>query len=163
MSSQSPIILQTIEENIASQGLTGAVQAKFSGCHGCCEQGPIVIVEPEGVFYCKVKLDDVPEIVESHLKNGKHVDRLFYRDPVKEEAIPLYKDIPFYAKQRRLILKNCGHINPEVIDDYLAAGGYVALKKALSEMSPGGVIEEIKRAGLRGRGGAGFPAGVTPR
>ncbi|MFC2046667.1 NADH-quinone oxidoreductase subunit NuoF [Chloroflexota bacterium] len=160
VSSESPLILDALKENISQQGLSDSIQTKLSGCHGFCEQGPIVIIEPEGVFYCKVKLDDVPEIAESHLKNGKHVERLFFQDPVTKEAIPLYKDIPFYAKQQRLILKNCGHINPEFIDDYLTNGGYVALKKALSEMNPGDVIEEIKRAGLRGRGGAGFPTGV---
>jgi len=121
VSSESPRILDALKENISQQGLSDSIQTKLSGCHGFCEQGPIVIIEPEGVFYCKVKLDDVPEIAESHLKNGKHVERLFYRDPVTEEAIPFYKDIPFYAKQQRLILKNCGHINPELIDDYLAA------------------------------------------
>jgi len=160
VSSESPRILDALEKNIAQQGLVDTVQAKLSGCHGCCEQGPIVIVEPEGVFYSRVKAEDVPEIVEGHLKNKKPVERLFYRDPGTGEAIPHYKDIPFYAKQQRLILRNCGHINPEMIDDYLAIGGYEALKKALLEMSPRDVIEEVKRSGLRGRGGAGFPTGV---
>jgi len=158
VSSESPRILDALKENISQQGLSDAIRTKLSGCHGFCEQGPIVIIEPEGVFYCKVKLDDVPEIAESHLKSGKHVERLFYRDPVTEEAIPFYKDIPFYAKQQRLILRNCGHINPEDIDDYIAAGGYEALQKAL-KMTPDEVIEEVKKAGLRGRGGAGFSTG----
>ncbi|MFC1951936.1 NADH-quinone oxidoreductase subunit NuoF, partial [Chloroflexota bacterium] len=160
VSSESPRILDALEKNIAQQGLADTVQAKLSGCHGYCEQGPIVIVEPEGVFYSQVKVEDVPEIVESHLKNKELVDRLFYRDPGTGEAIPYYKDIPFYEKQQRLVLRNCGHINPEIIDEYLATGGYEALEKVIPEMNPGDVIEEVKHSGLRGRGGAGFPTGV---
>ncbi|MFC1981480.1 NADH-quinone oxidoreductase subunit NuoF [Chloroflexota bacterium] len=160
VSSESPRILEALKKNIAQQGFAATINAKLSGCHGCCEQGPIVIVEPVGIFYSHVKVEDVPEIVEGHLKNNKPVERLFYRDPSTGEAIPYYKDIPFYAKQQRLILRNCGHINPEIIDDYVAVGGYEALKKALLEMNPEDVIDEIKRAGLRGRGGAGFPTGV---
>jgi NADH:ubiquinone oxidoreductase subunit F (NADH-binding)/(2Fe-2S) ferredoxin/NAD-dependent dihydropyrimidine dehydrogenase PreA subunit len=158
VSSESPLVLETLEKGIAEQGLTG-VNTKLSGCHGCCEQGPIVIVEPEGVFYAQVKVADVPEIVESHLKNNQPVERLFYKDPNTKESIPCYKDIPFYSKQERIILRNCGHINPEDIDDYISVGGYKALEKAITQMTPEGVIEEVKKAGLRGRGGAGFPTG----
>jgi NADH:ubiquinone oxidoreductase subunit F (NADH-binding)/(2Fe-2S) ferredoxin len=157
--SQSSPILQILEENIVVQGLSGTVRAKFSGCHGCCELGPIIIVEPEGVFYSQVKPEDIPEIVASHLKNDQPVERLFYKDPNTREAISHYRDIPFYSKQRRLILRNCGHINPEDIDEYIAAGGYEALRKALFNMTPVEVIGEVKKAGLRGRGGAGFPTG----
>jgi len=160
ISSESPKIHEALEKNIAKQGLGNTVQVKLTGCHGFCERGPIAIVEPEGIFYSQVKVEDVPEIVEGHLKNKKPVERLFYRDPGTGEAVPHYMDIPFYAKQQRLILRNCGHINPEKIDDYLAIGGYEALRKALLEMTPKEVIEEVKRSGLRGRGGAGFPTGV---
>ncbi len=159
VSSGSPLILEALEKHIALQELTSSVKAKQSGCHGCCEQGPIVIVEPEGVFYCKVKIEDVPEIVEAHLKNKQPVERLFYRNPVTGESVPHYRNIPFYAKQQRLILRNCGHINPENIDEYIAVGGYQSLKHAMTRMSPEQVIEEVKRSGLRGRGGAGFPTG----
>ncbi|OGO17669.1 MAG: NADH dehydrogenase [Chloroflexi bacterium RBG_16_48_7] len=155
VSSDSPLVLKTLQQHITEQALDN-IDTKFSGCHGCCEQGPIVIVEPEGIFYAQVKVDDVPEIVENHLKNNRPVERLFYKDPNTKEAIAHYRDIPFYAKQQRVILRNCGHINPEIIDDYVAVGGYEALQKAL-KMTPDEVIAEVKKAGLRGRGGAGFP------
>jgi NADH:ubiquinone oxidoreductase subunit F (NADH-binding)/(2Fe-2S) ferredoxin/Pyruvate/2-oxoacid:ferredoxin oxidoreductase delta subunit len=160
VSSKSPQILDALKKGIAEHGLTDSVDAKLSGCHGLCEQGPIVIVEPEGVFYSQVKEKDAAEIVEQHLKDGKPVERLFYKAPGTKDAIPYYRDIPFYAKQKRLILKNCGHINPEIIEDYLSVGGYQALKKVLTKMTPEEVIEEVKSAGLRGRGGAGFPTGL---
>ncbi|GAH95959.1 unnamed protein product, partial [marine sediment metagenome] len=116
-------------------------------CHGFCQQGPIVVVEPEGIFYAKVTVDDVPEIVQSHLRDGKPVARLFYHDPISDEAIPCYKDITFYSQQQRIVLRNCGHINPERIDDYVKTGGYESLRKVLSEMSPEQVIDEVKRSG----------------
>jgi NADH:ubiquinone oxidoreductase subunit F (NADH-binding)/(2Fe-2S) ferredoxin/NAD-dependent dihydropyrimidine dehydrogenase PreA subunit len=159
VSSKSDRITQAIENEIKQLGLSKNVHVKLTGCHGFCQQGPIVIIEPEGVFYAQVKEEDVSEIVKSHIVDGKLVERLFYHNPVTGEAIPLYKDIPFYSRQHRLILRNCGHINPEQIDDYLATGGYAALKKAISEMEPTKIIEEITRSGLRGRGGAGFPTG----
>jgi len=118
-----------------------------------------VIVKPEDIFYCHVSADDVPEIVRDHLRDNKVVSRLLYTDPMTGQAIPRYSDIKFYQKQERVILHNCGHINPEKIDDYLACGGYQALRKALFSMTPEQVIEEISRSGLRGRGGAGFPTG----
>ncbi|UCF84476.1 MAG: SLBB domain-containing protein, partial [Desulfobacteraceae bacterium] len=157
-SSKSEHIRAALEQEVKTAGLYD-VLVDFTGCHGFCQQGPIVIVEPENIFYTHVKVEDVSDIVHRHLLNGKHVDRLFYRDPVTNEAVSTYRDIDFYRKQKRLILRNCGHINPESIDDYIATGGYKALKKALSQMSPGQVIDEIKRSGLRGRGGAGFPTG----
>jgi NADH:ubiquinone oxidoreductase subunit F (NADH-binding)/(2Fe-2S) ferredoxin/Pyruvate/2-oxoacid:ferredoxin oxidoreductase delta subunit len=158
-SSKSDKITQALESQIKQLELSKNVEVKFTGCHGFCQQGPIVIVEPEGVFYTQVKEEDVPEILKSHIVDGKYVERLFYHNPVTGEAISLYKDVPFYSRQQRLILRNCGHINPEKIDDYLATGGYTALKKAIFEMKPLQIIEEITRSGLRGRGGAGFPTG----
>ena len=158
-SSKSDKITQALESQIKQLGLSKNVEVKFTGCHGFCQQGPIVIVEPEGVFYTQVKEEDVPEILKSHIEEGKYVERLFYHNPVTGEAVPLYKDVPFYSRQQRLILRNCGHINPEKIDDYLATGGFTALKKAIFEMKPTQIIEEITRSGLRGRGGAGFPTG----
>jgi len=117
-------------------------------------------VEPEDVFYCHVSVDDIDEIIQKHLCAHEVVNRLLYIDPVTGQAVPHYSDINFYKKQERVVLRNCGHINPERIDDYLARGGYLSLRKVLFQMTPGQVIEEIKKAGLRGRGGAGFPTAV---
>jgi NADH-quinone oxidoreductase subunit F len=119
-----------------------------------------VIVQPEDVFYCHVSANDVPEIVQKHLRDHQVVSRLLYTDPLTGQAIPHYSDINFYKKQERVILRNCGRINPEMIDDYLATGGYQSLRKVLFRMTPEQVIEEIRRAGLRGRGGAGFPTAI---
>jgi len=152
-------IREALEKAVAELGLDG-VKVDFTGCHGFCQQGPIAFVEPEGIFYAHVTVDDVPEIVQSHLRDGQPVERLFYRDPVSGKAVPYYEDINFYKKQQRIILRNCGRINPERIDDYIAVGGYQSLRKALFEMTPDHVIGEVKRSGLRGRGGAGFPTGL---
>jgi len=159
VSGKSVEIRGALEEAVAELGLDG-VKVDFTGCHGFCQQGPIVVVEPEGIFYTHVKVDDVSEIVQSHLRDGQPVERLFYRDPVSGQPVPYYKDINFYKKQQRVILRNCGHINPERIEDYLAVSGYQSLRKAVLEMTPEQVIDEVKRAGLRGRGGAGFPTGL---
>ncbi len=159
VSSGSPEIRRAIQEEIEKLKLD-SVEVKITGCHGFCQRGPIVIIEPEGIFYSEVKVEDAYEIVHSHLQTGRPVERLFYRDPITGEPIPHYRDVDFYKRQQRIIiLRNCGHINPEDIEDYLAVDGYQALKTALVEMAPEQVIGEIKRAGLRGRGGAGFPAG----
>jgi NADH:ubiquinone oxidoreductase subunit F (NADH-binding)/(2Fe-2S) ferredoxin len=141
-------------------GLSNNVSIKLTGCHGFCEQGPIVVVEPEGTFYKQVTLEDVSEIAESHLQNNEQVERLFYKDPLTGEAIPCYRDIPFYSRQERNILRNCGNISPEEIDDYIAASGYQAIKKVLQEMEPEQIVEEVKKSGLRGRGGGGFSTGT---
>jgi NADH-quinone oxidoreductase subunit F len=155
-SSKSEQIRTALEQETLKAGLQH-VKVDYTGCHGFCQQGPIVVVEPEKIFYTHVTLDDVSDIVHSHLLKSEWVERLFYRDPVTGKAVPTYSEIAFYKKQKRLILRNCGHINPERIEDYIAAGGYEALKKVLQGMSPEQVIDEIKRSGLRGRGGAGFP------
>jgi len=148
-----------LRAEVARQGVKNAM-VDFTGCHGFCQQGPNVVIEPDGIFYGHVEAEDAAEIVTSHLQNEKPVERLFYRDPVTGQAVPYYADINFYQKQERVILRNCGHINPEKIDDYLARGGYEALRRVLFNMTPEKVIEEIKKSGLRGRGGAGFPTGV---
>ncbi len=159
VSGKSLEITAALEKAIAEKNLNG-VNVDFTGCHGFCEQGPVVIIEPDGIFYTHVTTSDVPEIVESHLQGGKPIERLFYKDPVSGEPVPYYKDIKFYSMQQRIILRNCGHINPERIEDYVATGGYESLKKCLKEMTPEQVIDEIKRSGLRGRGGAGFSTGM---
>ncbi|MFC2069839.1 NADH-quinone oxidoreductase subunit NuoF [Chloroflexota bacterium] len=151
-------IYEALKREVESAGLKD-VRVDISGCHGFCQRGPIVNIEPDGFFYTEVQVEDVHEIVRSHLVNGQPVERLFYRDLVTDEPIPLYTDVPFYEKQLRLILRNCGHVNPERIDDYIEVGGYQAIRKALFEMTPEQVIEEVKKSGLRGRGGAGFPTG----
>lgn len=145
---------------IEAKGLSDEVMVVETGCHGFCEHGPLVIVYPEGTFYCQVKAEDVEEIVESHLFKGRIVERLLYHEPLTHEIIPNYSEINFYKKQHRLVLENCGAINPEQIEEYIAVGGYEALAKAVTTMSPEDVIEEIKKSGLRGRGGGGFPTGM---
>ncbi len=157
LSSESGPVYEALRAEVARLGLRD-VEVDFTGCHGFCEQGPNVVVEPEGIFYTHVQSEDAAEIVHSHLRDGKPVERLFYRDPVTNKAIPYYSEINFYKKQQRIILRNCGRINPEKIDHYIAQGGYRALRKAFL-MTPEEVIEEIKKSGLRGRGGAGFPTG----
>jgi len=159
VSSGSSKIIEAIKEKIKNLGLEN-VRVKGTGCHGFCQRGPIVVVEPEAIFYSEVTQEDVPEIVESHLKNGNPVKRLFYKDPVTDEPVPCYTDVAFYSKQQRsIILRHCGHIDPEDIEDYIAVGGYEALRKVLLDLTPDRVIEEIKKSHLRGRGGAGFPTG----
>ena len=158
LSSGADAVYEALKDELARQKIQDA-EVDFSGCHGFCEQGPNVVIEPEGIFYTHVQAEDAAEIVSSHLRDGKPVERLFYREPVTGQAVPQYSEIKFYKKQQRVILRNCGHINPENIDHYLANEGYSGLRKALLEMTPEQVIEEIKKSGLRGRGGAGFPTG----
>jgi NADH-quinone oxidoreductase subunit F len=150
-------VYEALRAEVEAQGLPDA-RVDFTGCHGhgLCGQGPSVVVEPDGIFYIGVDPRDAAEIVASHLGDGRLVERLLYRDPATGAAVPHYADVNFYSKQTRLILRNCGRINPERIEDYLLHGGYGALEKALA-MGPQGVIDEVRRAGLRGRGGAGFP------
>ena len=152
-------IYEALRTELDRLGLRDA-EVDFTGCHGFCQQGPNVVVEPDGIFYTHVEPEDAADIVISHLRDGEPVVRLFYHDPVTGEAIPHYSDINFYKQQQRVILRNCGHINPEKVDDYIARGGYKALHKALFAMTPEQVIEEVNRSGLRGRGGAGFPTGL---
>jgi NADH-quinone oxidoreductase subunit F len=158
LSAGSDAVYEALKAEVTRHGLAD-VDVDFTGCHGFCEQGPNVVVEPEGILYTHVQAEDAAEIVSSHLRDGQPVERLFYRDPVTDKAVPLYAEINFYKKQQRVILRNCGHINPEKIEHYIARGGYEALRKALLEMTPEKVIAEVAASGLRGRGGAGFPTG----
>jgi len=148
-----------VEEEAARSNLGESIQIKCTGCHGFCQRGLLIVIEPEGIFYSKVKPDDIPELVGSLLPEGKPVERLFYCHPATDKPIPYYRDIPFYNKQQRTVLRNCGNIDPEDIGDSLAVSGYQALRKALLEMPPEQIIDEVKRSGLRGLGGAGFPSG----
>jgi NADH:ubiquinone oxidoreductase subunit F (NADH-binding)/(2Fe-2S) ferredoxin/NAD-dependent dihydropyrimidine dehydrogenase PreA subunit len=159
VSSNSPEIKKAFEDDISKAGLENKMNVELTGCHGFCQQGPLVVIEPEGTFYRNVQVEDTKEIVESHLQNNTPVERLFYHDPKTGSPIQHYKDITFYKKQQVTLLRNCGHINPEKIEDYTARGGYEALKKAFFKMTADQVIEELKTSGLRGRGGGGFPVG----
>jgi len=154
-------IYQKLADQIKKQGLEGAVvEAKATGCHGFCEQGPVVVIFPQEICYVKVKLEDIPEIVSATLDQGRVIERLLYEDPVTGEKITKDPDIPFYKNQMRLVFGNNRYINPSEIDDYIALGGYSALSKALFKMTPEQVLEEIKKSNLRGRGGGGFPTGI---
>jgi len=160
MSSGSKKVVTALCEQLANKGLEQEIKIVETGCHGFCEMGPLVIIDPQGVFYIRVQEADVADIVEEHLCNGRIVERLLYKEIGAEKGILSYKDIDFYKKQKRIVLANCGHIDPEQIDDAMAVGGYDALNKALKTMKPSEIIDEVKKSGLRGRGGGGFPSGV---
>ena len=148
-----------IEEEIEKQGLGAAVDLRKTGCHGFCERGPIIVIHPEEICYFQIKPEDVPEIISETIKEKKVVERLLYTDPDTQEKIVHERDIPFYKYQERLVFGSNGSVDPKNIDDYLAIGGYSALVKALSGMTADQVLQEVKKANLRGRGGGGFPAG----
>ena len=159
-SSDSLKIVEKLNEELVKQGLEKEVNVITTGCFGLCALGPIMVVYPEGSFYSMVKIDDIPEIVEEHLLKGRIVTRLLYQETVEEDTIKSLNKTAFYAKQKRVALRNCGVIDPEKIDDYIAQDGYAALGKVLTEMKPEEVIQTILDSGLRGRGGAGFPTGL---
>ena len=159
-SSDSHQVLAAMQSEVARRGLAEEVRVVSTGCRGFCSMGPVMMIYPEGILYCQVQASDVPEVVEETLLKGRTVKRLAYEEPVQHKALPLYHDIPFYGKQIRIALRNCGLIDPESIDEYIARDGYAALGKVLSEMSPEDVLREMKDSGLRGRGGAGFLTGL---
>ena len=161
-SSGSEQIIKEMEARLKENGLENEIKVVKTGCFGLCALGPIMIVYPEGAFYSRVTVDDVKEIVEEHLLKGRIVKRLLYDETVHEgsDEIKSLNEVKFYEKQMRVALRNCGVINPENIDEYIAFDGYKALGKVLTEMTPQQVIDEIKASGLRGRGGGGFPTGV---
>ncbi|UCF69553.1 MAG: 4Fe-4S binding protein [Acidobacteriota bacterium] len=155
-------LFAALERELTQQRASDRFALKMSGCHGFCQQAPLTVIEPERVFYCRVGRknleSDVGDMVQALLSDGEPVRKLLYRHPVDKERIVHYEEIPFYAQQTRIVLRNAGRIDPRDIDDYLARGGYGSLAKVLS-MQPADVIAEIEKAGLRGRGGAGFPTG----
>ena len=159
-SSNSEQIIERLKEEIKAQGLEKEVNVIRTGCFGLCALGPIMVVYPEGAFYSRVTPEDVPEIVSEHLLKGRIVKRLLYQETVVDDnTTKSLNETTFYAKQMRIALRNCGVINPENIDEYIAQDGYAALGKVLTEMTPQEVIDLVLASGLRGRGGAGFPTG----
>ena len=152
-------VVEAFKKELDAQGLSDKVQVVVTGCLGFCEQGPIVKILPQGTFYVQVHEEDVKEIVAEHLVKGRVVQRLCY-DPEQAKKLVAEANIPFYQKQYRIVLRNCGVIDPEKIEDYIARDGYKAIEKVLFEMTPEQVVEEMLKSGLRGRGGAGFPTGM---
>ena len=154
-------LIAEFEAQLKEQGLENEVKIVKTGCFGLCALGPVVVVYPEGAFYSRVQKEDVKEIVTEHLLKGRIVKRLVYNETIKEDdTIKSLNEVDFYKKQMRIALRNCGVINPENIEEYIAFDGYKALAKVLTEMSPADVIDEIKKSSLRGRGGGGFPTGL---
>lgn len=156
-SSKSPKILENFRKILEEKNIQN-VRVIMTGCFGLCAKGPIVIIRPEDTFYSNVTPEDCEEIINTHIIEGKTVDRLLCKD-IDGKYVNSLDELNFYKKQNRIALKNCGVINPEEIDEYIAFDGYKALEKVLFEMTPEDVIEELKKSGLRGRGGAGFPTG----
>ena len=160
-SSHSEQIIEKLHEEIKAHGIEDEVEVVRTGCFGLCALGPIMIVYPEGAFYSRVTVDEIPEIVSEHLVKGNIVKRMLYQETVQEDGtIKSLNQTRFYSKQMRLALRNCGVIDPENIDEYIARDGYQALGKVLTEMQPSEVIDLVLASGLRGRGGAGFPTGL---
>jgi len=156
----SPDVLQAVTKELMAKGLNNEVSVVETGCNGFCAAGPIMVIYPEGTFYQYVKAADVPEIIEEHIVKGRPVKRLMYKEPTTEAPIPHMLEIPFFGKQKLVALKNRGLIDAEKIDEYIAREGYMGAAKALTQMTRDEVIEEVKKSGLRGRGGGGFPTGM---
>ena len=153
-------IASAFKQAIKQQGLEPNIDIRTTGCHGFCEKGPLIVIKPQNILYQQAKVEDVPVIISETLLKGNIIDRLLYSDPITKERIIQESEVPFYKKQKRLVFGGNGSITPTEIDDYFAVGGYSALSKALSQMSPGDIINEVKKSGLRGRGGGGFPTGI---
>jgi len=160
ISSNCGAVKEALEKALKDNGLTDKVKLKVTGCMGACDVGPIVIIEPGGILYCELKPEDMETIVKQHLINNKIVTELCYKDKKTGETVPCIADINYFKKQQKVVLKNCGRIDYRSVDEYIANDGYLAIAKALKEMTPDQVIEEMKESGLRGRGGGGFPTGL---
>ena len=151
---------ETLQQELERQGLAEEIKIIETGCNGFCAVGPVMLVQPEGIFYQKLKAEHVPHLVEEHFLKGRPVKKLFYQEPASKETIPNMAQIPFFANQMFWVMRNKGVIDPEVIEEYIARDGYFGAAKALQELTPEQIIEEVKTSGLRGRGGAGFPTGL---
>ncbi len=151
-------VLDAFKAEIKKQGLEDKVGLISTGCHGFCEQGPVMVIRPENIFYTRVKTEDAAEILTETIVGGKVIERLLFKDPQTGERIASEGDVPFYRKQQRNVFGQNGFIDPNSIDDYIALGGYTALGKALS-MDGAAIVDEITKSGLRGRGGGGFSTG----
>ena len=160
ISAQSDVLTQALRDALKTHGLENEVKVVLSGCFGFCEQGPIVKIAPDNTFYVKVTPEDAAEIVAEHIVKGRKVDRLLYQDPETQEHVSDSKHMDFYKKQMRIALRNCGFIDPENVSEYIARDGYEALGRVLTTMSSADVVSEMKKSGLRGRGGGGFPTGL---
>jgi NADH-quinone oxidoreductase subunit F/NAD(P)H dehydrogenase (quinone)/NADP-reducing hydrogenase subunit HndC len=158
--SGSDEVKAALKEQLEKQGLQQEVRIVETGCNGFCAQGPLAVVQPEGIFYQKLDAQDIPHLVEEHFLKGRPVKKFFYKEQAGAETIPVMGDIPFYARQELIVLRNRGAIDPEKIDEYIARDGYLGAGKALLEMTPEEIVAEVKKSGLRGRGGAGFPTGL---
>ncbi len=152
-------VVEGFEAELKKHHLSSKVKLLVTGCHGFCERGPLVVIRPENTFYQRVKVEDIPEIIEKSVKGNEVIERLLYEDLHTKQKIVKEEDIPFYAKQKRVIFGFNGYVDPKNIDDYIAVGGYAALPKALFDMRPGEIVEAVKKSGLRGRGGGGFLTG----
>jgi len=153
-------VVEVFEKEVEKEGLQDKVHVITTGCFGFCEKGPIVKIMPDNVFYIEITPEKAKTIIKEHIVAGKPIEEFLYQDPETEKRATLQSDIPFYKKQMRIALRNCGLINPENIDEYIAMDGYEALGKSLIEWTPEKVIDELKKSGLRGRGGGGFPTGI---
>lgn len=160
LATESDKVIKALQALVKGRGFSETVKVIKTGCFGFCEQGPILKVEPDDVFYVKVSMKDAKEIVDEHIIKGRIVERLLYEDPQQKKKVLKQEDMSFYKKQKRVALRNCGLIDPEDISEYIALGGYEALGMALTKMTRDEVIEEVKKSGLRGRGGGGFPTGL---
>lgn len=158
--SESNEIAKQLKAKLAEKELSDQIQVVETGCFGFCEKGPVIKILPDNTFYTEVKAEDAESLVEEHIVKGRKVKHLLYEDPNTKEKITEDKDMGFYKKQMRIALRNCGFINPENVDEYIARNGYIALGTALTEKEPQDIIDEIKNSGLRGRGGGGFPTGL---
>ncbi|MGA1824368.1 MAG: NADH-ubiquinone oxidoreductase-F iron-sulfur binding region domain-containing protein, partial [bacterium] len=152
-------VFNAFKSHIDQEGMTKEVDVKLTGCHGFCERGPLMVIHPKKIFYQRVTAADIPEIIKKTIKKGEIIERLLFSDPATGKQAYSEQEVPFYKGQQRIVFGNNGDIDPTRIEDYFALNGYIALVKALFEMEPRGVIEEIKKSGLRGRGGGGFPTG----
>ncbi len=152
-------VRDALEGELQRQGLADEIRLVQTGCMGSCDLGPVMIVYPDEVFYQKVRPEDVPALVEEHFLKGRVYEKLLVKSPETDNLIATQREFAFFNKQRKIVLENCGIIDPENLEEYVARGGYAALGQVLTERTPEWVIEEVKKSGLRGRGGAGFPTG----